>query len=250
VVREQKLSISTMTASIVGADPRSFNYFAELETAGKCLEWAKDHIGLDDMGIMGTLNDSADIEKKLKNIYGSIMDKISGIPAGSHGIIFTPWLHGNRCPFEDPDARGMFFGIGLETDTKDLIHAVIEGVCMHLRWQLESIEKDTGKSYAVRFVGGGALSSLTCRTLADVTGCRVETVENPQNAGAVGAAAVMALGLGIIDDIEDVKDLIRVKGVYEPDMGNKAVYDQLFPVFRDLYYNNKKAFKALKGRSR
>jgi xylulokinase len=95
-----------------------------------------------------------------------MMFAIQDVPAGSRGVIFTPWLHGNRCPFEDPNARGMFFNINLETKKSDLIHAVLEGICYHLRWQLESQEKKNQNigSYPAgrRRARGSADLSNTC----------------------------------------------------------------------------------------
>ena len=239
-----------MIASIVGADPNRFNCFAELETAGKCLEWARDHIGLDELGLFKEKKFAyEDLESKHKNLYGYIMDKISQIPAGSNGVLFTPWLHGNRCPFEDPDARGLFFNLGIETTASDMIHAVIEGVCLHLKWQLWAMEKQTKTSQTIRFAGGGALAPLTCQILADVLGRRIETVKNPQNAGAVGSAALMALGLKVIESIDEIKTLISVDHVYEPQPANTAVYENLFQIFRSLYKTNRKNFGMLNRRS-
>ena len=67
---------------------------------------------------------------------------------GANGVIFTPWLHGNRCPFEDSNAGGMFFNIRIENGKRDMIRAVLEGICYHLRWLLESVlEKDQNIRY-------------------------------------------------------------------------------------------------------
>lgn len=140
-------------------------------------------------------------------MYDYMMEVIKDVPAGSNGVIFTPWLHGNRCPFEDYNARGMFYNIGIETGKTELIHSVIEGVCYHLRWQLESIEQKVKTSEAIRFVGGGALAPLTCQTLSDVLGREIETVDRPQDIGSAGAAVVIAAGLNIIHEIEDAKKL-------------------------------------------
>jgi len=173
------------------------------------------------------------------------MHSIKDVPAGSNGVIFTPWLHGNRCPFEDHNARAMFFNISLETGKTELIHAVVEGICYHLRWQLSAIESKVPASSAVRLVGGGALAPLTCQILSDVLNRQVETVESPQNIGAVGAAVIMAVGLGIISGIEDARQLIPVSRTYMPDKINAAVYARIFPVFQSLYKNNAQAFKIL-----
>ncbi|MDD3840280.1 MAG: FGGY-family carbohydrate kinase [Clostridia bacterium] len=225
VVDKQIVDTQSMIASIVGANPKSFNYFAELETAGKCLEWIKDYLALDK--------------------YDYMMHLIKDVPAGSHGVIFTPWLHGNRCPFEDSNARGIFFNISLATGRNQLIHAVIEGVCYHLRWQLEAQEKKVKTSNTIRFVGGGALAPLTCQVLSDVIGRQIQTVDNPQNVGAVGAAAVAAVGIGMINKIEDVKNLIKTRKHYYPNASNKSAHDKHFRVFKTLYKNNRKSFGIL-----
>ncbi|MBR2418915.1 MAG: carbohydrate kinase, partial [Clostridia bacterium] len=169
------------------------------------------------------------------------------VPAGSNGVIFAPWLHGNRCPFEDPNARAMFFNISLETGKSELIRSVAEGVCMHLRWFLETIEKKTETSQIIRFVGGGALADSTSQILADCTGRTVETVPSPQNVGAVGAAVVIAVGLGIIDSIDDAGKLIKVDKIFKPNPANKAVYDKNFKAYKELYKANKNIFEILNG---
>ncbi len=219
-----------------------FNYFAELETAGKCLEWVKDHLALDEIDIYLEKKSISDSKEAIfKSLYDYMMYAIKEVPAGSNGgVVFTPWLHGNRCPFEDPNARGMFFNISLETGKTELIHSVLEGVCYHLRWQLEAQEEKVKTSQTIRLVGGGALAPLTCQILSDVLGREVETVDSPQNVGAVGAAVVMAVGLNIIEQIEDAKKLIEVKERYIPNMKNKAIYDKYFKVFKSLYKNNEK----------
>ncbi|HOL79739.1 MAG TPA: FGGY-family carbohydrate kinase, partial [Clostridiales bacterium] len=163
--------------------------------------------------------------------------------------IFTPWLHGNRCPFEDPNARGMFFNMSLETGKSELIRAVVEGVCMHLRWFLETQEKKVKTSEVIRFVGGGALSDVTCQILADCTGRKIETIENPQNAGAVGAAVLIAVGLGLINSISDARSLIPATKSFTPDSTVKSVYDKHFEVFKRLYADNKKNFADLNSKT-
>lgn len=248
VVDKSMVDISAMIASIVGAREGFYNYFAELETAGKCLEWVKDHLALDEIGVFLEKTDvAASQETVYTNLYEYLTNVIDTIPPGSGGVIFTPWLHGNRCPFEDPNARGMFFNISLETGKTELIRSVVEGVCMHLRWFLEIQDKKIATSPAVRFVGGGALSDVTCQILADCTGRVVETVDNPQNAGAVGAAVAAAAGLGLIAGIEGAKELIAVRKTFRPRAEYKKVYDRNFEVYKSLYRSNKKAFGLLNG---
>ena len=240
VVEKSIVDTTAMIAAIVGADKGKFLYFAELETAGKCLEWARDRIALDEIGVYAE-------KKPVEEVYNKMTEIASTAPAGSGGVIFAPWLHGNRCPFEAPDARGMFFNLSLETTEAELIRSVIEGVCYHLRWFVETEEKKVKTSSVLRFAGGGALSDLVCQVLADCTGRTVETVKSPQNAGSVGAAVLVAVGLGVIGSIEECKKLIPAEKTFVPNPKNKAVYDKSFDIYKRLYSSNKRLFKRLNG---
>lgn len=252
VVPEQLVDAGAMMAAIVGANPETYNYFAELETSNKCMGWVKDHLALDEIGVFlkkyGHKKD--DLEEESFNLYDYLEEVIERANPGSDGVVFTPWLHGNRCPFEDPNAAGMFFNIHLETGKTELIRAVVEGVCFHMRWMLERQEQKVAKykkSNAVRFCGGGALGAATCQILSDILQRDVEVVDSPQNIGAVGAAACIAVGTGMIPSMTDVKKLIPAKITYHPNKANKAVYDRNFEVFKNLYKCNKKNFEILNG---
>ena len=248
VVDKNMVDTSAMIAAAVGAHPGLFNYFAELETAGKCMEWVKDHLALDEVNIyIKKKHVAEDMESKYTSLYDYMTEVIQSVPAGSNGVLFAPWLHGNRCPFEDPNARGIFMNLSLETGKADMIRAVTEGVCMNMRWTLEAEEKKTVTSKVIRFVGGGALSPATCQILADCTGRTVETVPSPQNAGSVGAAVVIAVGLGVIGSILDADKLIKVDKVYKPDANAKRLYDKNFEAYKLLYKSNKEIFRILNG---
>lgn len=252
VVPEQLVDAGAMMAAIVGVNPKSYNYFGELETSNKCVGWVKDHLALDEIGVFlkkyGNAADS--LEQVEFNMYDYLEEVIDSIPAGSNGVIFTPWLHGNRCPFEDPNSAGMFFNIRLETGKTELIRSVVEGICFHMRWMLERQEQKISKyqtTKSVRFCGGGALGETTCQILADILQKDVVVVESPQNIGAVGAAACIAVGMGIIPKMEDVKKLISIKKTYHPNLAHKNVYDKNFRVFQNLYKSNKENFAILNG---
>ena len=250
VTDKSVVDASTMMAAVVGAEDGIYNYFGELETAGKCVEWVKDHLALDEIDIyLDKQHDlkinKSDMEVVYTNLYDYMMAVVDSIPAGSGGVIFTPWLHGNRCPFEDPNARGMFFNISLDTGKTEMIRAVVEGVCFHLRWFLETEEKKVKTSKTIRFVGGGALSDVTAQILADCTGRVVETVASPQNVGAVGAAVLIAIGAGIIEKVPDAKKIIPAAKTFVPNADNKPIYDKNFEVFKKLYKANKENFASL-----
>lgn len=243
------VDLATMIAAVVAAQPGKFNYFAEMETSGKCLEWVKDHIALDEVGIyIQKKHIAEDLESEYLNLYQYMTTVVDQVPAGCGGVLFTPWLHGNRCPFEDPNARGMFFNISLETGKTELIRAVLEGVCYHKRWMLEASARKVKPSDTIRFVGGGALDDFTCQLLADISGHTIETVNSPQNVGAVGAAACVGVGMGVIPSFDRIKEFIPAKKTFKPDLKLKAeVYDKMYEVFINLYKSNKQNFAALKS---
>ena len=246
VTDKQMVDVTAMIAAIVGADREKYNYFAEMETAGKCLEWVRDHLAKDEIGVYVRKEGVSDeYEERSSSLYSYMTEVIKDVEPGSGGLIFTPWLHGNRCPFEDPAARGMFFGIGLETGKTEMIHAVLEGVFYHLRWMLECQNRRIKTSKVIRFVGGGALSPVSCQMLADILGRTVETVDSPQNVGSVGACAVTAVGLGLIPDLSCVKDFIPASAVYRPDKARHEAYKPYYKTFKRLYAANKPLFKAL-----
>ena len=246
IVDKQVVDIKAMIASIVGAQSGLYNYFAEMETAGKCLEWVKDHLALDEIGIY---LEKKSITESQEAIYTSLYDyltqSVKDVSPGAGGVVFTPWLHGNRCPFESPHAAGMFFNIRLNTGKTELIRAVLEGICYHLRWMLESQDQKIKTSNPIRFVGGGALSDVTSQILADITGRTIETVASPQNVGAVGAAAITGVGLGVIDNLSRIKKFIPAVKVFVPNPAAKPAYDKNYAVFKKLYDANKNLFQAL-----
>ena len=174
-----------------------------------------------------------------------LSDEVSRVPPGANGVIFTPWIHGNRCPFEDSDAAGMFFNVRIENGARDMIRAVLEGVCYHLRWLLECESVKVRTSDTVRFVGGGALSKVACQILADITGRRIETVNNTQEVGAVGTALVVAAGERGVDVLELARRLVSVNAVYEPDPSKREIYDRNYRVFKKLYKANAALFHEM-----
>ena len=101
------------------------------------------------------------------------------------------------------------------------------------------------ESDVVRFVGGGALSKVTCQMLADITGRTVETVENTKDVGAIGAAMLAAVGSGLFPDLAQAAAHVKVNGRYTPNTALKPVYDRNYRVFRQLYASNKKNFALL-----
>jgi len=228
VATTRLVDTQTMMATVPGAAPGRFAYFGEQETSGKCLEWVRDHLALDEIGVYLGTHQHADL---LDYLTSTILE----VQAGSGGVLFAPWLHGSRSPFEDPQVRGLFFNLGLGTGKRQMIRAVVEGLAYNKRLLLEAQTRRVTPSSVLRFAGGGALSDATGQILADVTGRIVEAVTDPQNAGAAGAALVAAWGLGRFSDLDAAAATVVVRARFEPDPRHRQVHDRNFGVFRDLY---------------
>jgi xylulokinase len=125
-----------------------------------------------------------------------------------------------------------------------MVRAVLEGVAYHKRWMLEAVEKKVPRQETLRFVGGGAQSDQWAQILADVTGRNIEVVANPQNAGALGAAITVAIGLGLTD-FDHAEQMVRVQKRFSPLPENRGVYERQFAVFKRLYHQNRKLYRQL-----
>jgi len=139
----------------------------------------------------------------------------------------------------------MFFNLGLGTGKRQMIRAVVEGLAYNKRLLLDAQGRKVTTSAVLRFAGGGALADETCRILADVTGRVVEAVDDPQNAGAAGAALVAAWGLGLFPDLDTAASTVTVRGRFEPRAEHRAAHERNYRVFRRLYDANRALFQEL-----
>ena len=241
----QTVDINAMITGVLSAKHGYFNYYAELETAGKCFEWVMEHLALDEIGVYLKKVQVTDLQSQYNSLYDYLSEEVGKVPPGANGVIFTPWMHGNRCPFEDSHAGGMFFNIRIESGKRDMIRAVLEGICYHLRWLLECQAKKVKTSDPIRFVGGLALSPVACQILADITGRTIETIHHTQEVGATGTALAVAAGLKGIDVLKLSRQLVKVDRSYHPDPKNQEVYERSYQVFKKLYRSNASNFKRL-----
>ncbi len=243
-VAKRMVDIGNFMASILGAIPGRYNYIAEQETSGLCLQWVRDHLAMDEIGLY--LEQRGAEKSWLPNeVYDLLNETVEQTPPGSGGVIFTPWLHGNRSPREDPFARSMFFNLGLKTGKRMMVRAVLEGVAYHKRWMLEAMEKKVPRRDKIRFAGGGAKSETWSQIMADVTGRSIDAIDTPQDAGTMGAAVICGVGLGVIPSFEKARDFIPIGKTHEPRPEYRRVYDEGFEVFKELYERNKSLFARL-----
>lgn len=213
-------------ASIHSADPNKAFLFAETETAGACLQWIADEFYRAEKE-----------DPEIPNVYALMDEKVGEIPPGSGYLIFTPWMYGERAPIDDCYVRSSFLNLSADHTRENLLRAVYEGVAYNIRWIVEIVERFNFPLPVLRVIGGGARSEPWMQILADVTQRKVETVRDPQEAGAVGVALVAAVGLGIHPDFESLKKVVQVDRVFEPEGENEETYDFLFHSYKEVYSN-------------
>jgi xylulokinase len=167
------------------------------------------------------------------------------IPPGSEGLLFLPYLTGERTPHPDPLARGAFIGLTVRHTLSHLIRAVLEGVAFGLRDSFELMkEAGVAEINQVRLTGGGAKSPLWKQILADVLGTELATVSSVEGA-AFGAALLAATGAGIFRDVPVAcTRAIHITGTIGPSPA-KRDYEALYPLYRDLYSMLSPNFNAI-----
>ena len=177
--------------------------------------------------------------------YDAMTREAARIAPGSEGLVFLPYLTGERTPYPDPYARGTFFGITLRHERAHFTRSVLEGVVFGLRDQFEIFREIGVDISQVRASGGGAKSAVWRRINADITGCEHVTLgvnEGP----ALGVALLAAVGTGAYPTVADAcRAAVKITGSTPPDASTKPAYDKIYPVFRALYPALKAQFAAV-----
>ena len=170
------------------------------------------------------------------DVYDIMTSTAAKAPLGAKGCVFLPWLAGAACPHYDDNARGGFIGMTLGTTKAELTRAAMEGICFEMREMLEALNGAGFSEFkTLPVTGGAARSSLWTQIQADIYGCAVETVEEPE-ATALGAAMIAAVGAGIYSDMKEASEkMVHVARRYEPNPERVAQYNDVFELFKACY---------------
>jgi xylulokinase len=207
------------------AVPGRFHLMGVMLSAGGSLRWLRDAVFPGES-------------------YDALVDAARRVPAGSEGLVFLPYLSGERSPHADPYARGAFVGLTLRHGKGHLVRAVLEGVAFGLRDLLELGRASCGPVAKVRLTGGAAQSATWRRIFADVLQAEVATV-NSTHGAAYGAALLAGAGAGVFAGVEAAaRAAVRETGTTVPGP-DAAAYDRLYPRYRALYPALRGEFRAL-----
>ncbi len=197
-------------------------------SAGMCLRWLRDSI----------------FELKTRDAYGEMIAAAEAVPPGAGGLLFLPYLAGERTPLMDPQARGMFLGLTGSHGRGHLVRAVLEGVSFSL-FEAFSVLQELGAAPSrIVLAGGGARAPLWRQIMADVFGLPVMPALEPDQS-AVGAAMTAGAAIGLLTLDEASRSWPRYDNVVEPVERNSAVYRELLPMFRTAYSAHKTDFERL-----
>jgi xylulokinase len=233
----KKTDISHGIASLPSAIPERYLVSDEQETAGACLTFLRDNIIYHQDELLA--------EAGLPDVYKIFDQIVEQVPAGSHKLIFTPWLYGERTPVDDHTVRASLHNISLQTTREHLIRAVFEGVAYNGRWLLECVERFIKRPFdAINMIGGGANSNIWCQIHADVFNRTIRQVKDPIQANVRGAAFLAAVALGYLT-VDEIPDRVEIANTYTSNPQHRQIYDELFSEFVEIYKRDKKFYQRL-----
>jgi xylulokinase len=185
-------------------------------SAGQSLRWLRDDI------------------MKIGVNYEQLTSWAEGAAIGAGGLIFWPYLLGERSPLMDPQARGMFIGLTTRHGKGELVRSIMEGVTYSLFNAFQVMVAAGSRPKRIILAGGGARSQLWSQMVADVFGLPVQKLRVGEQS-ALGAALLAGAGIGLFDIIETSPKWVKYETAIEPDLANQAEYQEVFALFHSIY---------------
>lgn len=218
------------------AVPNTWHIMGVAQSSGLSLQWFRNNFCREEIStadLMGV------------DPYYLMDNAAEKVEAGSNGLLYLPYLMGERTPHLDPDCRGVFFGLSAKHTKKEVLRAVMEGVVFSLRDSLEIIKELGVNVGQVRASGGGGKSPLWRQMQADIFNSEICTI-NASEGPAFGVAILAGVGSGVYKSVQEACEAtIQVKTKQQPDQAVTAKYNEYYKLYRKLYQSLKQDFKAL-----
>ncbi|MCB1168999.1 MAG: FGGY-family carbohydrate kinase [Leptospiraceae bacterium] len=226
-MEEKKTDVISSIASVPCAIPGRYLMTAMQTTAGGNLAFLKERILYHEDELLR--------ESHAPDVY-KILDVIAErTPAGSRGLLYLPWLYGERSPVDDRSLRAGLINLSLEHSREDIIRAFLEGVALNTRWMMKPVQRFLRRQLeSINIVGGGAISDIWCQIFADVLGIPVHQPESPVETNARGAAWIAGVGLKKMA-FSDVSSRIRIRRTFEPEESRRHTMDVAFQRFLEAH---------------
>lgn len=218
------------------AVPGKWHIMGVMLSAGGSLRWFRDNLGAEEINKAG---------KQGVDPYEILTQEASTVKAGCEGLIFLPYLAGERTPHADPNAKGVFFGLTIRHKKAHLIRSIMEGVCYGLRDSLEIIKELGVPLKEMRASGGGARSSLWRQIQASVNNLEQATM-NVTEGAAFGAALLAGVGVGVYESVEEAcEETIKIIDRVFPVEEEIKTYEKYYRIYRSLYPILKNSFSEM-----
>lgn len=222
------------THTFCHAVPGMWHIMGVMLSAGGSLRWYRDTFGEMEISISKLLD---------KDPYEILTAEAENVKPGSERLLFLPYLTGERCPYPDPFARGVFFGIGLNHTRAHFVRAIIEGISFGLNDSLNILKELGVRPDMVKVSGGGARSLLWRKILASIFQLPVATI-NVTEGAAFGSALLSAVGTGQFSSVVEAgESIVKITSITEPENSWVKVYEELYPLYRKLYSDLKNDFR-------
>lgn len=167
--------------------------------------------------------------------YAEIDRVVEACASEQDGLLFAPWLSGERVPVFDDRLRGAFVGLGLHHGRPHLLRAVMEGVACQIRWARDYADAYGQEVTEIRAVGGGAIGGVWLQIIADILGTTVLAVSEPQDAGARGVGALGLVAIGAEQDVSFLREEVGIERAFRPTPLRRAAADETYARYRALY---------------
>ncbi|MBP7937189.1 MAG: xylulokinase [Phycisphaerae bacterium] len=225
--------------SFCHAVPGKWCVFGCMLSAGGSLQWLRDTLWANEVKALRSR------KKDPGQLYPTMIKEAASVAPGCEGLVFLPYLTGERCPYPDPTARGAWVGLTVRHRRGHMIRAVLEGITFGMRDQVELMRAGGVRVSEVRASGGGAASECWRQLQADMYNAEVVTI-NTREGGALGVALLAAVGTGVYASVpEACSAVIKVTTRLRPNKRAQRVYGTVYPVYQSLYQSLRGEFAAL-----
>lgn len=224
------------THTFCAAVPGEWHVMGVQLSSGGSLRWYRDVLGDAETSVAHAVH---------LDPYDVLSQEAATVHPGCEGLIFLPYLTGERCPYADPYARGVFFGLTLRHNRAAMVRAVLEGVAYGLRDSLEIFKEMGVDPTQIRLSGGGARSAVWRQIQADIFGRECVTI-NIDEGPAFGVALLAGVGTGVYPSVQEAcRKTISVVNSTRPIAEHVAIYERYYPIFCKLYADLREDFKAV-----
>lgn len=206
--------------------PGLFIPMGTMQAAGAAYQWTRDQLSPLEKQMAGALGVSS---------YALMNTVAAESPPGANGVIFLPYLLGERAPRWNPKARAAFIGLTIRHTRADMMRAVLEGVAMNLCAILDALRKQGTHIAAIRAIGGGMRGGLWTQIMADLYGLPMQRLAVLEEATSMGAAVIGGVGVGLYPDFTIAERMNPITNTTLPNPAHRAVYDAVYPIWDAAY---------------